>query len=117
MELFFFKRLRAFFDDGWVIRFTGKYDLYPAVEYKCPFCQRQLSWVASNVNGFNGKPPVINCCPNAVPYPVGNPEYLAHLMARPKWDNKRESRSPFVDNWDELPSGYRYTGTGNKGSW
>jgi hypothetical protein len=117
MELFFLKKLWAFANDGWAIRFTGKYDRYPALEYKCPFCGKEEAWISGGIAGFNGVAPVARCCANAVPYPVGKPEYLAHLTARPKWDNRREDKSPLVDTWDKVPSEYSCDAHRTKGLW
>jgi hypothetical protein len=108
MELFFLKRLRAFLNDDWTIKWTGEYDRYPAIEYKCRGCKAHLLWIAEGPKGFKSVSPVAKCCANAVPYPVDDPAYEAHLRELPRWDNKREPVERFVDNWDKLPGEYPY---------
>ncbi|HXZ14066.1 MAG TPA: hypothetical protein VEG64_16895 [Candidatus Sulfotelmatobacter sp.] len=102
------QKLNTFLGVGWAVRFTGKYDGYPCIEYVCPYCNKKEAWVAG-AKGFQGTAPRAICCPAAVPYPRELEEFGKHLWAQPRWDNIRADRSPFIDNWDSVPDEFQYT--------
>jgi hypothetical protein len=89
MELQFLRFFRKLVGRGWQIGWAASSDAtYPKIEYYCPFCKNRANtqaWMATHPHGFMGRAPVARCCPEALPYPVDDNEYLEHLSAKTKY--------------------------------
>ena len=99
ISLFFLKPLSRFLGIGWSVKFTSGKDSYPCAEYVCPFCKKQDAWITGRL-GFNGVAPVAKCCANAVPFPIADEKFAAHLNAKVRWWNGEQPRERFIDTWD-----------------
>jgi hypothetical protein len=133
MELFFFRFFRkAAARWSWQIGYTSARDSRPKIEYYCPFCKNvngSQAWVSNSKDGFAGRAPVARCCAQAIPYPVDNDEYLAHLTAKPRFADSEQVGVPAFGpggshivrqsllDLDAIGSTgeYKYDGTGSKG--
>lgn len=118
MELFFVRWWRGIRGStAWSIGWTGMVDRYPAITYRCPACKNiggSQDWVAGT-KGFQGVVPVPHCCANAIPYPVENDEYLAHLSAKPRFSPDAGTPVTFErKSWD---GEFEYNGSRTRGMW
>ncbi|MGA9183173.1 MAG: hypothetical protein WA211_10065 [Candidatus Acidiferrales bacterium] len=90
MELLFMRFFRRLVGGAtWSIGWTAQTDSYPTISYTCPYCRNakgSQQWQAGGA-GFKGVAPIPTCCAQAIPYPVDDDTYLAHLSARARFSD------------------------------